>query len=195
MFLKLKIHWMNGCDFNLLCYGRFKIPKKYNYLKNPFKHSYIYKSSVIFFMSYNILIWNWKWKKMLLSISYTYSYFKPIVIYTKKRLWKWTLIYQNCDTLMCFCPMTRIVGGCVGLVHALGTSKSYFMIQERVFWLLIIYIIIQDHKIYLWMCIGLFNWKLIIWYVVITNKMNIVVQKLTPFVCQLQVLMQYNSHF
>jgi hypothetical protein len=84
--------------------------------------------------------------------------------------------------------MTGIVGGCVGLVHALRTSKSYFMIQKKVLKLLIIYIIIQDHKIYLCMCIGLFNWRLIIGYVVITSKVNVVVQNLALFVCQLQVL-------
>jgi len=28
---------MNGCDFNLLCYGLLK-SQKYNDLKSPFKH-------------------------------------------------------------------------------------------------------------------------------------------------------------
>ncbi len=36
------------------------------------------------------------------SISSKYSYFKPIFNYIKKGLWKGTLIYQHCDTLMCF---------------------------------------------------------------------------------------------
>jgi hypothetical protein len=47
--------------------------------------------------------------------------------------------------------MTGIVGGCVGLMYALRTSKSYLMIQKRVLRLLII-LIIQDYKIYLCMC-------------------------------------------
>ncbi len=146
------------CDFNLLSYGLFKIPKSVIIFKNPFKHlKKLLKenSFVIFFMFYIIMIWNWKWKKWLLSISSKYSYFKPIFNYTRKGLWKGTLICPNYDTLMCFRPMIGIVGGCVGLVHALGTSKNYLMIQERVLRLLIIYIIVQDHKIYLCMCIGL----------------------------------------
>jgi hypothetical protein len=40
-------------DFNLLCYGFFKIPK-IDYLKNILKHFYK-KYFVIFFMSYNIM--------------------------------------------------------------------------------------------------------------------------------------------
>ncbi len=43
-------------------------------------------------------------EKKLFSISFKYEYFKPIFNYTKKGLWKGTLIYQNCDTLMCFSP-------------------------------------------------------------------------------------------
>jgi hypothetical protein len=54
------------------------------------------------------MIWNWNWKKMLLSISSKYSYFKPISNYTKKGLWKGIQIYQNCDTLVCFCPIDNI---------------------------------------------------------------------------------------
>jgi hypothetical protein len=132
-------------------------------------------------MFYSIMIWNWKWKKMLLSISFKYSYFKLDFNYIRKGLWKGSLICQNCDTLVCFHLVIGFIRGCVRLVHALGTSKSYLMIQERALRLLIIYIIIQDHKINLCVCIGLLNWRLIIWYVVIANKMNIVVQNLAPF--------------
>ncbi len=45
------------------------------------------------------MVWNWKWKQMLLS---KYLYFKPISNYTRKGFWKGTLIYWNCDTLICF---------------------------------------------------------------------------------------------
>jgi hypothetical protein len=85
-------------------------PKKYNYLKSLFKHLkiIIFKNLFrdIFNMSYIIMIWNWKWKKMLFSISFKYSYFKPIFKYSKKKLWKWSLICHNCDSLMCFCLKT-----------------------------------------------------------------------------------------
>jgi hypothetical protein len=92
IFLKLKIHRMNGMWFNLLCYGIFLI---------PFKH-------FLKIMSYRIMIWNWKWKKMLLSISSKYSYFKQIFNYIRKRFWKGTIICWNCDTLVCFRPTISI---------------------------------------------------------------------------------------
>jgi hypothetical protein len=53
-------------------------------------------------MSYSIMIWNWKWKKNLFSIPFKYSYFKLVFNYTRKGLWKGTLIHQNYDTLVCF---------------------------------------------------------------------------------------------
>jgi hypothetical protein len=40
------------CDFNLLCYGLFKIPKIAIILKSPFKHlKIIIKKIDIFYMS------------------------------------------------------------------------------------------------------------------------------------------------
>ncbi len=93
------------CDFNLLCYGLFKILKKiiiFKALLSIKKKLYIFCD--VFNMFYSIMIWNGKWKKMLCSISSKYSYFKPIFNYIKKGLWKETLISQNCDTLMCFRP-------------------------------------------------------------------------------------------
>ncbi len=42
-------------------------------------------------------------EKYIFSISSKYFYFKPIYNYTRKGLWKGTLICWNCDTLVCFC--------------------------------------------------------------------------------------------
>ncbi len=46
---------------------------------------------------------------MLLSISSKYLYFKLIFNYTRKGLQKGVLICQNCDTLLCFRPITLCV--------------------------------------------------------------------------------------
>jgi hypothetical protein len=94
------------CDFNLLCYGLFKIPKIIIILKEfrSIKKLLFKKKFVIFFIC---LITSWfeigNGNKMLLSISSKYSYFKPIFNYIGKGLWKGILICRNCDTLMCFC--------------------------------------------------------------------------------------------
>ncbi len=45
---------------------------------------------------------------MLLSISFKYSYFKPFFNYTRKGLWKGTIIYQNYDTLVCFFSLPKV---------------------------------------------------------------------------------------
>ncbi len=85
--------------------------QNYNYLKSPFKHLEIIIRIFfcdISYMSYNIMIWNWKWKKTLFSISFKYSYFKLVLNYIRKGLWKGTLIHQNCDILMCFRPCHTI---------------------------------------------------------------------------------------
>ncbi len=70
-------------------------------LKQLFKNNFFRD---IFYLSYNIMIWNWKWKIILFFISSKYSYSKLIFNYTRKGLWNGTLICQNCDTLMWFCP-------------------------------------------------------------------------------------------
>jgi hypothetical protein len=50
-------------------------------------------------------------EKMLLSISSKYSYFKPILNYTRKGLWKGTPIHKNCDIVVCFHPWAFDYGG------------------------------------------------------------------------------------
>jgi len=50
-------------------------------------------------------------EKMLLSISSKYSYFKLVLNYTRKGLWKGTPIHRNCDTIMCFHPWAFDRGG------------------------------------------------------------------------------------
>jgi hypothetical protein len=66
---------------------------------------------VVFFIC---LITSWveigNGKKMLLSILTKYSYFKPVFNYTRKGLWKGSLICQNCDTLICFHPNAKCGG-------------------------------------------------------------------------------------
>jgi hypothetical protein len=93
------------CDFNLLSYVLFKIPKNIIILK-ALLSIFLKKNCDIFYMFYNIMIWNWKWKKMLLSMSSKYSHFELVFSYTKKVLWKRTLICPNCDTLVWFHPWT-----------------------------------------------------------------------------------------
>jgi hypothetical protein len=87
------------CDFNLLCYEYFLIPKFLNYSKS-FKNNLRKFFWDIVYMFYNIMIWNWKWRKKKNSISSKYSVFN----YIRKGLWKGIIIYWNCDTLVCFCP-------------------------------------------------------------------------------------------
>ncbi len=50
------------------------------------------------------MTWNWKW--IFFSISFKYSYFKPIFNYIRKWLYKGILICWNCDTLVCFPPLS-----------------------------------------------------------------------------------------
>jgi len=83
------------------------------------------------------MIWNWKWKKMLVSISSKYSYLKPIFNYSRKGLWKGTLIFQNCDTLVWFHPIVLVHGhcqhtcSCVVLHH--GQVQQYFQCCPKKF--------------------------------------------------------------
>jgi hypothetical protein len=68
------------CDFSLLFYGLFKIPKIAIILK-ALLSIYIYIYFLCFIASWFEIGFG---KKKLLSISFKYSYFKPIFNYTRK---------------------------------------------------------------------------------------------------------------
>ncbi len=76
-------------------------------------------------------------QKVLLSISSKYSYFKLVFNYTRKGLWKWIIIHQNCDTVMCFWPIVFVHGhcqhtcSCVVLHH--GQVQQYFQGSPKKF--------------------------------------------------------------
>ncbi len=68
-------------------------------------------------------------EKKLLSLTFEYSYFKSIFNYTRKGLWKGTLICQNCHTLMCFHLEKKGVWKKTKTIHYQGLSA--FNMQKQ----------------------------------------------------------------